>query len=145
MAGKEPVEERRPDASDVEEAGRAGRETGTDGHCGHRTQAPILASVPWVRVNGVSLYYEEHGSGEPLLGIHGGGSSAAMWAGAAPRLAACGRTILYDRRGCSRSERREPYATNIHEQADDAATLIAALEAAPAVLDCAQLRRRDRG
>jgi esterase len=90
--------------------------------------------VPWVNANDVSLYYEEHGSGEPILGVHGGGSSATMWAGAAPRLAAHGRTILYDRRGSSRSERREPYETNVHEQADDAAALLIALEATPAIV-----------
>jgi esterase len=90
--------------------------------------------VPEVRANGVSLYYEEYGAGEPIVGLHGGGSSAAMWVGAAPELAARGRTILYDRRGSFRSERPEPYATNVHEQADDAAALIDSLEAAPAIV-----------
>jgi pimeloyl-ACP methyl ester carboxylesterase len=90
--------------------------------------------MPVVRVNGVSIYYEEHGSGEPIIGLHGGGSSAAMWANAAPELALHGRTILYDRRGSFRSERPEPYATNVHEQADDAAALIDALAAAPAIV-----------
>jgi esterase len=90
--------------------------------------------MPEIRVNGVSLYYEEHGAGEAIVGIHGGGSSAAMWAGAAPGLTAHGRAILYDRRGSFRSERPEPYATNVHEQADDAAALIDALGAAPAIV-----------
>ena len=87
-----------------------------------------------IRVNGVSLYYEEHGAGEPIVGVHGGGSSAAMWVESAPELAKRGRTILYDRRGSFRSERPEPYATNVHEQADDAAALIDALAAAPAIV-----------
>jgi esterase len=86
------------------------------------------------RVNGVRLYYEEHGTGEPILGIHGAGSSAALWEGAMLELAKRGRTILYDRRGSFRSERPEPYATNVHEQADDAAALIDALGAVPAVV-----------
>src|SRR5918994_1984830 len=87
-----------------------------------------------IEVNGVSLYYEEHGAGDPIVGLHGGGSSAAMWAAAAPELAKRGRTILYDRRGSFRSERPEPYATNVHEQADDAAALIDALVVAPAIV-----------
>jgi len=87
-----------------------------------------------IRVNGVSLYYEEHGAGEPIVGVHGGGSSAAMWVAAAPELAKHGRTILYDRRGSFRSERPEPYATDVHEQADDAAALIDALATAPAIV-----------
>jgi esterase len=90
--------------------------------------------VPEIRANGVALYYEEHGSGPPIVGIHGAGSSAAFWADAAPELARRGRTILYDRRGHFRSERPEPYATNVHEQADDAAALIDALDGAPAIL-----------
>lgn len=87
-----------------------------------------------IRVNGVSLYYEEHGVGEAIVGLHGGGSSAAMWVEAAPELAKRGRAILYDRRGSFRSERPEPYATNVHEQADDAAALIDALAVAPAIV-----------
>lgn len=87
-----------------------------------------------IRVNGVSLYCEEHGAGEPIVGVHGGGSSAAMWVEAALELAKRGRTILYDRRGSFRSERPEPYATNVHEQADDAAALIDALAVAPAIV-----------
>lgn len=90
--------------------------------------------MPEVRVNGISLYYEEHGSGEAILGIHGSLSSAAFWTEAARTLAAYGRTIVYDRRGCARSERPDPYATNVHEQADDAAALIDALDAAPAIV-----------
>jgi esterase len=90
--------------------------------------------LPELHVNGVSLYYEEHGAGQAIVGLHGGGSSAALWGGAVPELAARGRTILYDRRGSFRSERPEPYATNVHEQADDAAALIDALDAAPAIV-----------
>ena len=36
------------------------------------------------QVNGVALYYEEHGGGQPILGIHGTGSSALLWQGAIP-------------------------------------------------------------
>jgi pimeloyl-ACP methyl ester carboxylesterase len=85
-------------------------------------------------VNGVSLYVEEHGAGEPILCIHGTGSSAAIWADAAVELALRGRTILYDRRGFSRSERPEPFVTSVHQHADDAAALLDALEAAPAIV-----------
>jgi esterase len=57
-----------------------------------------------------------------------------MWTDAVPELARLGRTILYDRRGSFRSERPNPYATNVHEQADDAAALVEALSAAPAIM-----------
>ena len=90
--------------------------------------------MPKAQVNGVSLYYEEHGEGDAIVGIHGAGSSAALWATPAKELAKRGRTIVYDRRGHSRSDRLEPYETNVHQQADDAVCLIDALDAAPAVL-----------
>ena len=87
-----------------------------------------------IRVNGVSLYYEEQGAGAPIVCIHGTGSSAILWAEAAAELAKRGRTIVYDRRGFGRSERPEPYETNVHQHTDDAVALIDALEAAPAIV-----------
>ena len=86
-------------------------------------------------VNGVRLYYEEHGSGAPILCIHGVGSSALLWSDAVHELARLGRVIAYDRRGCTRSERPQPYErTSVAEHADDAAALLVALAAAPAVV-----------
>jgi esterase len=90
--------------------------------------------MPEARVNGVTLYYEEHGSGGPIVGIHGTGSSAVLWSAAGAELGRHGRAIVYDRRGFSRSERPEPFVTTVREQADDAAALIDALDAAPAVV-----------
>jgi esterase len=91
--------------------------------------------VPEAHVNGIRLYYEEHGEGVPIACLHGGGSSALMWADAVEELARLGRVIAYDRRGCTRSERPEPYErTSVAEQADDAAALLDALTAAPAVV-----------
>jgi esterase len=88
-----------------------------------------------IRVNGISLYYEDHGSGDPIVCIHGTGSSAAFWADAAEELAMHGRAIVYDRRGCFRSERPDPYVTTVRQQTDDAAALIDALGAAPAIVN----------
>lgn len=91
--------------------------------------------MPHVTVNGVRLYYEQRGSGTPILGLHGAGSSAVFWEDAAERLSELGRVIIYDRRGSSRSERPIPYeVTSVQEQADDALGLLRALDAEPAVL-----------
>jgi esterase len=91
--------------------------------------------VPEAHANGIRLYYEDHGEGAPIATIHGGGSSALMWADAVEELARLGRVIAYDRRGCTRSERPEPYErTSLAEHADDAAALLDALAAAPAVV-----------
>lgn len=91
--------------------------------------------MPHASVNGVRLYYEELGSGTPIVGIHGAGSSAVFWEDAAERLAALGRVIIYDRRGSWRSERPDSYeTTSVREHADDALALMRALNAEPAVL-----------
>ncbi len=91
--------------------------------------------MPEAEVNGIRLYYEEHGEGEPIACIHGAGSSAVMWGDAIKALARLGRVISYDRRGCARSERPELYErTTVTEQADDAVALLGALEAVPAVV-----------
>ena len=86
-------------------------------------------------VNGVRLYYEEHGSGEPILCIHATSSSALVWGPAVEKLAELGRVIVYDRRGCTRSERPEPYeTTSVGEHANDAHELLRALDAEPAIV-----------
>jgi pimeloyl-ACP methyl ester carboxylesterase len=90
--------------------------------------------VPVQVANGIRLYFEEHGEGQPILGVHGTSSSALMWSDAVVELEELGRVIVYDRRGCTRSERPVPYATSVAEQADDAAALLEALSATPAVV-----------
>jgi esterase len=88
-----------------------------------------------VHINGVRLYYEQHGQGPPILCIHGTGGSALMWGAAVPELARLGRVIVYDRRGCTRSQRPDPYdKTSVAEHTDDAAALLEALGAAPAAV-----------
>jgi pimeloyl-ACP methyl ester carboxylesterase len=90
--------------------------------------------MPLTHVNGIDIYYEEHGEGDPILCIHGTSSSALVWEDAARELAGHGRCIVYDRRGSFRSERPEPYETFVGEHADDAAALLDSLSAAPAIV-----------
>jgi pimeloyl-ACP methyl ester carboxylesterase len=90
--------------------------------------------MPRIGAHGVELYYEDRGTGLPILGIHGSPSSAALWEPAAVRLAEHGRCITYDRRGYGRSERPVPLTLDVGIHAADAAALLAALDAAPAVV-----------
>jgi pimeloyl-ACP methyl ester carboxylesterase len=86
-------------------------------------------------VRGIRLYYEEHGNGPPVLCVHGTGSSARTWDASVSELARAGRTIVYDRRGCARSERSVRYNdTSVEEHADDAAALLHSLSAEPAAV-----------
>ncbi len=57
----------------------------------------------------IDLYYEDHGSGKPVVLIHGWPLSGASWEKQIPALADAGhRVIIYDRRGFGQSSR--PYA-----------------------------------
>lgn len=90
--------------------------------------------MPAVRVNGVRLSYKEHGTGDPILCIHGTSGSGMTWAGASEALSKLGRVVLYDRRGAGGSERPDPYSTSVAQQAEDAAALLEALHASPAIV-----------
>lgn len=84
---------------------------------------------------GVELAYDERGSGPAVVLIHGTALTRLTWRETADALGGGVRTIAYDRRGYGDSEAPENYlGTTIEEQAEDAATLIEALGAAPAVV-----------
>jgi pimeloyl-ACP methyl ester carboxylesterase len=55
--------------------------------------------VSYVDANGVHTYYEEHGSGDPLLLLHGGLADASGFALQTPAFAERYRVIVPDRRG----------------------------------------------
>lgn len=76
------------------------------GAAGHPAGAGLMAEQ---RVNGVNLYCEDHGAGAPIVLVHGCGGSALGFSDAVTELAKFGRVTAYDRRGCARSERPEPY------------------------------------
>ena len=80
-----------------------------------------------VAVNGLHLYHESHGSGEPLLLIMGWGGNAATWKAQLDGLAERYHVIAFDNRGVGRSSApRGPYTTR--QMADDALGLLDALE-----------------
>jgi 3-oxoadipate enol-lactonase len=75
--------------------------------------------------DGTELYWEESGSGSPLLLIQGLGWSAQMWYSLVPELQDAHRVIRYDGRGIGRSQvPAGPYS--IERMADDAAAVLRA-------------------
>ena len=55
----------------------------------------------------IELYYEDHGSGSPVVLIHGWPLNGASWEKQTAALLAAGhRVITYDRRGFGRSSNR---------------------------------------
>lgn len=61
--------------------------------------------MPRLQVNGIQLYYESHGEGEPVLFLHGLGSSTRDWEYQVPAFASAYRVITLDLRGHGRSEK----------------------------------------
>ena len=87
--------------------------------------------MSYAAVNGLSLYYEEHGSGDPLVLLHGGLGSVEMFASVLPALAAERRVIAVDLQGHGRTADIDRPLRPEH-LADDVAGLIERLGIAPA-------------
>lgn len=87
--------------------------------------------MPTITVNGVELYYERQGSGEPVVLVHGGMGDADGWAFLVPELVESFEVITYDQRGHTRSERPAGNLTT-DDLVSDLAGLIEGLDIAPA-------------
>ena len=59
--------------------------------------------MPKAKIGDAEIYYEEHGSGEPLMLVSGLGGTAAYWKPNIRALAAKYRVIVHDHRGAGQS------------------------------------------
>jgi 3-oxoadipate enol-lactonase len=83
--------------------------------------------MPTVEANGQTLYYEDHGDGEPLVCLMGLAADVLAWTLQVPAFSARHRTILLDNRDAGRSARADgPY--EIADMARDTLALADALE-----------------
>ena len=87
--------------------------------------------MAFIQTNGVRLFYESTGHGEPLVLVHGSWGDHHNWDLVVPELAKRFQVIAYDRRGHSESE-RPATPGSFAEDADDLAALIKGLGIAPA-------------
>lgn len=86
--------------------------------------------MPRQHSNNIELHYEVSGAGQPILFIHGLGSSARDWELQIPFFSKKFQAISFDLRGHGQSERPPgPYSMSLF--AEDAAELIRSLGAAP--------------
>ena len=74
-------------------------------------------------VNGINLYYETHGTGRPLILLHGGLGSGEMFGPVLPALAAHHQVIALDLQGHGRTADIDR-PIDIRLMADDIAALI---------------------
>lgn len=82
--------------------------------------------MPHAQAGDIKLYYELHGSGDPLVLIPGLGSDTRLLSTVVPRLAARNRVVVLDPRGGGQSEKPAgPYS--IGQMTDDVAGLMRAL------------------
>src|SRR5689334_19825809 len=87
--------------------------------------------MPTVQLTSHSAWYDEHGSGPPLLLIPGLGASRLGWWKQIEPLSRSFRLLLFDNRDAGDSEHaRAPYS--ISDLGDDAAEFIRKLNLAPA-------------
>src|SRR5262249_21421909 len=87
-----------------------------------------------VETEGDEIYYEVRGQGPPLLLIAGGGGDAGFFSFVADILAEEYKVITYDRRGNSRSTRRDPQNFEISQQSRDAVAVLRAVGATAALV-----------
>lgn len=83
-------------------------------------------------MDGVRTYYEESGSGPPLVLVHGLGGSTALWSKVAPALAEELRVVAYDLRGSGRTPATG--ATTLDELVGDLHRLVDRLALAPVLV-----------
>jgi pimeloyl-ACP methyl ester carboxylesterase len=82
--------------------------------------------MSYADINGLSMYYEEHGEGDPLVLLHGGIAGGEIFAGIASRLAEGRRVIVPDLQGHGRTADIDR-PLRPETLADDVAALIAHL------------------
>ncbi len=79
--------------------------------------------MPFQTINGIRIYYEDHGEGFPVLLIQGLGYPSGMWFLQIPEFSRSFRTIVFDNRGVGRTDKPEAeYSVGL--MAADAAGLL---------------------
>ena len=87
--------------------------------------------MPFVENQAAKIYWDEQGSGEPLLLIMGLSYPSSMWHRTRPLLAQSFRTIAFDNRGIGQSD-VPPGVYPIAQMASDAAAVLDAADVASA-------------
>src|SRR3990172_6425155 len=91
--------------------------------------------MAYVDHSGVQIYYEDYGTGPPILLSHAFGASAMMWDGQAAAFEADYRVVVWDMRGHGRSDSPEDQALySTEEKVEDMAAVLDACGIGRAVI-----------
>jgi pimeloyl-ACP methyl ester carboxylesterase len=93
------------------------------------TQSDAIPTQPdqFVEANGLNIYYQEYGSGRPLLLLHGGTVTSNMWQPFLPSFVPHFKVITPDSRGHGKTNNPNDEQLSYHLMADDVAAFIQAL------------------
>ncbi len=83
--------------------------------------------MPTTEIGGRTIYYEEHGAGEPLLGVMGLAADTLSWTLQVPAFSQQHRTVIFDNRDVGQSSYVEG-DYEVTDMAQDALALADALE-----------------
>ena len=73
--------------------------------------------MPVSKVNGINIYYEIHGEGEPVIFGNGVFQNTSGWINQLPIFSKEYQVILYDMRGQGQSDKpKDPYSFEIHAE-----------------------------
>ena len=67
--------------------------------------------MPTAQTNSIQLYYEMHGTGQPLVFIHGLGSSTRDWEAQVPEFSKSFQVLTFDLRGHASPTSRPGHTT----------------------------------
>jgi pimeloyl-ACP methyl ester carboxylesterase len=89
--------------------------------------------MSFARVNNCDIYYELHGSGPPLVLVHGETHGTILFENQIPHFSQTHRCLIYDRRGHGKSE-VPPYGYSLWNQTQDLVCLLDHLKIEEAII-----------
>ena len=84
--------------------------------------------MPTTKVNGIDLYFEEHGEGNPLLLVPGLGGTGSYWGPQIKTFSEKFRVVVHDHRGTGKSTHDTSISYSVEQMAADLVGLMDALE-----------------
>ncbi len=87
--------------------------------------------MPTATINGTTIFYDDTGSGAPLLLVHGSWVDRTSWDAVTPALSETFRVVNVDLRGHGKSMLDPPDAGTVHDDVSDLAALVDHLGVGP--------------